>query len=268
MMKLIPIIVTVLLALPSVRCLSQVTGANLELNSAVRLELSSRDLLESLTWWARLGFSPIRRPGDRVDSALTLTDGQIVITLVRTSQPSPSIIFSVDDLALTKSILDARKIRRDAATQDSALRELRLRSPNNVFVTIRAKSSEPDVVRPTTELNPVCGKLSELSAYTDDISKEQKWWAGLGFKVVRSDTTPYRFVYMSSGFTEIGLHEARDVPSLTLTYFMPDMAARISRLRNQGLEPAEIIPGFDSQARNAVYVSPDGQVVYLFEGKR
>lgn len=266
-MKPLRLAITVILLCSSISAFGQTTGAKVDLYSAVRLELTSRDLLESLTWWARLGFSPIRRPGDRVDSALTLTDGQIVITLVRRSQPSPALIFSTDDLEGTKRTLDALGYRTDAATQDSVLREIRLRSPNNVFSTIRPKKVETEV-RTTTELNPVCGKLTELSTAAEVLDVEKQWWAKLGFTVARGDTVPYPFVNMTSGFTELGIHQGRDVPSLTLTYFMPDMAQRINRLRNQGIEPAEVVPGIDSQIRNAVYVSPDGQVVYLFEGKR
>ncbi|MBU3678163.1 MAG: VOC family protein [Candidatus Kapabacteria bacterium] len=256
-----------MIAVASMPALSQSPASKVDLFSAVRIELTSRDLLESLTWWARLGFSPIRRPGDRVDSALTLTDGQVVITLVRKSQPSPALIFSVEDLEATKRALDGLGFRSDAATQDSTLREIRLRSPNSVFATIRPKKVETEI-RPTTEMNPVCGKLTELSTAAEVLSTERDWWSKLGFKVVRGDSIPYKYVNMTSGFTEIGIHQGRDVPSLTLTYFMPDMVQRINRLSNQGLEPAEVVPGIDNQVRNAVYVSPDGQVVYLFEGKR
>lgn len=266
-MKPLTLLIAVFIVATSVSAVAQSTGAKVNLFSAVRVELSSRDLLESLTWWARLGFSPIRRPGDRVDSALTLTDGQIVITLVRRSQPSPALIFSTDDLEAMKRTLDAMGYRTDAATQDSVLREIRLRSPNDVFVTIRPKKVETEV-RVTTELNPVCGKLTELSTAADVLDVEKQWWTKLGFTVARGDTVPYNFVNMTSGFTEIGIHQGRNIPSLTLTYFMPDMAQRISRLSNQGVEPAEVLPGMDAQARNAVYVSPDGQVVYMFEGKR
>ncbi|MBU3699255.1 MAG: VOC family protein [Candidatus Kapabacteria bacterium] len=246
---------------------AQTTGGTIDLASATRIELASRDLLESLTWWARLGFAPIRRPGDRVDSALTLSDGQLVITLVRKSQPSPMIIFRVDDLESTKRILVAQGFRIEVETENGATREIRLRSPSSVFVTIRDRRIETDV-RTTAELNPICGKLTELSTSIDTLSKEQTWWTKLGLRVARADDKPYSFVNMTSGFTEIGIHEARDIPSLAFTYFMPDMLNRINRLREQGLEAAELIPGPDSLPRNAIYVSPDGQLVYMFEGKR
>lgn len=237
------------------------------IGSASRIELASRDLLESLTWWARFGFDPIRRPGDRVDSALTLTDGQVVITLVKKSQPSPTLIFRADDLESMRRDLLALGFRIDADTRDSVLREIRLRSPSDVFLAIRSKREEAEI-RSTAEVNPICGKLTELATSTDSLAVEKRWWTKLGFVVARGDTLPYPFVNMTSGFTEVGLHEGRNIPSLALTYFMPDMAQRINRLRGQGLDPAEVVPGPDATIRNAVYVSPDGQLLYMFEGKR
>lgn len=264
-MNILQIILVIVLFTSIVQAQSPLSSV--DLYTASRVELTSRDLLESLTWWARLGFSPIRRPGDRVDSALTLSDGQIVITLVKRSQPSPTLIFRTENIDAMKRDLEVLGFRRDIETEDTTIREIRLRSPNNVFVSIRDKNIETEI-RPTAELNPVCGKLTELSTAAEVLDVEQSWWSKLGFTVARGDAKPYPFVNMTSGFTEIGIHEARNIPSLTLTYFMPDMLQRIARLTNQGLEPSEVLPGLDSQVRNAVYVSPDGQVVYLFEGKR
>ncbi len=266
-MKSIHVLTAILLTMVTQPLAAQTTGGGIELGSASRIELASRDLLESLTWWARLGFSPIRRPGDRVDSALTLSDGQLIITLVKKSQPSPMVIFRVDDLDATKRNLLAMGYRLEADAEGGSTRELRLRSPSSVFITIRDRRIENEV-RSTSELNPVCGKLTELSTAIDTLAKEQPWWIKLGFKINRESTTPYPFAYLTSGFTELGIHEGKDIPSLALTYFMPDMLNRINRLREQGLEAAEIIPGPDSLPRNAIYVSPDGQLVYLFEGKR
>lgn len=266
-MKTSRLLFALVIFLSSTRLFSQGTVSKVELNSAVRLELASRDLLESLTWWARFGFTPIRRPGDRVDSALTLTDGQVVITLVKKSQPSPALIFRSEDLEKVKQDLDALGFRSDVDTQDKVIREIRLRSPNSVFVTIRNKRVEPEI-RPTTEMNPVCGKLTELSTAAVVLGDEKDWWTKLGFTVARGDKTPYPFVNMTSGFTELGIHEGRAISSLALTYFMPDMASRIARLKNQGLEPNDTAPGPDDVLRNAIFVSPDGQLLYLFEGKR
>lgn len=266
-MKTFSLLYALVFFFTATRLFSQGTVSKVELGSAVRLELASRDLLESLTWWARFGFSPIRRPGDRVDSALTMTDGQIVITLVKKSQPSPALIFRTEDLEKVKQDLDALGFRSDVDTQDKVIREIRLRSPNNVFVTIRNKRAEPEI-RATTEKNPICGKLTELSTGATVLGDEKDWWTKLGFSVLRGDKSPYPFVNMTSGFTEVGIHEGRAISSLAMTYFMPDMALRISRLKTQGLEPNDTAPGPDAILRNAIFVSPDGQLLYLFEGDR
>ena len=46
---------------------------------------------------------------------------------------------------------------------------------------------------------------------------------------------------------------------------MPDMEQRIERLKNAGMKPIEEIPSADKRIANAIFQSPDGQLVFLFE---
>ncbi|MBK7032677.1 MAG: hypothetical protein IPH49_05325 [Ignavibacteria bacterium] len=67
---------------------------------------------------------------------------------------------------------------------------------------------------------------------------------------------------------EIGIHEERDIASVAFTYFMPDMEQRIARIKQLGLTPIEEIPTPDNRIGNAIFQSPDGQLLYLFDGKQ
>jgi len=220
-----------------------------------------------MAWWARFGFLPMSRPGDKADSAITLTDGQLVLTLVKISQPSPVLVYRCGSTKRLKEQLDSLTILSNFEVEGPTYRELRFRSPNGVYISARVGTIET-AIKITGNLNQICGKLTELSTGAEKLKNEQQWWSDLGFVASRGDSVPYRFVNMSDGHIEIGIHEGRDITGLAFTYFMPDMEQRIDRLKKSGLVPVDEIPTNDGRIGNAIFSSPDGQQVYLFEGTK
>ncbi len=229
-----------------------------------RLILSSKDLLQSLAWWSRMGFSPRKLPGERADSAITISDGQVIITLVSGSQPSPIIAYRNANLYRLKEQLDSLLVGTNVDLQGPSYRELRFRSPSGVHVAARLASIEPDLA-PTKELNQFCGEVKEYSIGVISVSVEKQWWADLGFAPTKQATKPYPFVNMADKASEIGIHQDRDVATVAITYFMPDMEQRIERLKNAGMKPIEEVPNAENRITNAIFQSPDGQLVFLFE---
>ena len=234
------------------------------LGQHTRLVLSSKDLLQSMAWWTRMGFSPRKLAGERADSAITLTDGQVVVTLVSGSQPSPIIAYRCSNLNRLKEQLDSLLIGNNVDLQGPSYRELRFRSPSGVHVAVRLVAVEPDL-EPTHEPNPLCGELKEYSIGVASVTQEKQWWADLGFAPTKQATKPYPFVNMADKGCEIGIHQDRDIANVAITYFMPDMEQRIERLKNAGMKPMEEIPSADKRIANAIFQSPDGQLVFLFE---
>ncbi len=232
--------------------------------SHTRVLISTKDLLNSMAWWTRMGFSPQPIASEKTDSAITLSDGQVVITLVKTSMPSPVIIYRSANIKRCKEQLDslAMAITFDIAGPSYA--EIRLRSPNSVYIAVRPDGIEPPL-KATGAMNPVCGDLTEYSMAAVRLAPEVAWWKDLGLSTVKVDSTVYPFVNMGDGTHEIGIHENKDIPSLALTYFMPDMEQRIDRLKKQGTTPIEEIPAADNRIANAIFRSPEGQLVFLFE---
>jgi hypothetical protein len=229
-----------------------------------RLVMSSKDLLQSMAWWTRMGFTPRKLAGERADSAITLSDGQVTITLVSASQPSPIIAYRCANLSRLKEQLDSLLIGVNVDLQGPTYRELRFRSPGGVHVAARLAAIEPDIA-PTKEPNPLCGELKEYSTSVASVTQEKQWWADLGFAPTKQATKPYPFVNMADKACEIGIHQDRDIANMALTYFMPDMEVRIERLKNAGMKPIEEIPTSDKRIANAIFQSPDGQLVFLFE---
>lgn len=231
-----------------------------------RLVLSTNDVLQSLAWWSRLGFTPITRVGDKADSCITLTDGQIILSLVEISQPTPVLMFRTPKMLGLRDTLEYLGISVNVDVKGPTVGEIRFRSPANVFLAIRSEADEP-LLPPVGKENVVCGRLTELSIGTSfAIDRERKFWEVLGWQLKRGGSKPYNYALMSDGVVTIGIHEERDIPSLSLTYFATDMEDRIHRLRKSGIIILEEIPSEEGRVANCIVQSPEGMRIQLFEG--
>ena len=230
-----------------------------------RVVMSSSDVIRSMMWWARLGFTPAVANGERPDSAMTMTDGQLFITLVKTSQPSPALMFRAPNMLKLSDTLKELAVPIVSDVKGPTLGEIRLKSPNAVYVAIRPEQDEP-LLTPTGVLNPICGRITELSIGTGYLKIEVAFWEMLGFVVARGSKDPYSYAVMRDNHVQIGLHEERDIETLALTYFSMDMPERIDRLKKSGMAISEEILSPDGHLGNIILTSPDGQLVYMFEG--
>ncbi|NQW29916.1 MAG: hypothetical protein HQ472_05330 [Ignavibacteria bacterium] len=233
------------------------------LGRATRLVLSCKDVIKNMSWWSRIGFVPMGAM-DRPDSAMTLSDGQIVITLIKDPLPSPIVMFSTKDIRQLKDTLNELGIPITYDLKGPSYGEIRLISPNGVHLAVRSEQDEP-VQRTTGEDNVITGKLTELSIGAAYLQREQQFWQTLGMVVTKSSLMPYPFANVNDGTIEIGLHENRDILTLAITYHSPDMKERIDRLKKSGIKFFEEIPSDDNVIENAILHSPDGQIVYMFK---
>lgn len=238
------------------------------LGASSRLELSCANVITSLTWWTRLGFLPVPAGHERPDSIMTLSDGQALVTLTKRSQPSPTLVFVHPDLRWVQDTLTALGTRVEASVTGPALQEIRLISPNGIHLAVRSPSHEP--WRPVTgDSNQMCGKLTELSIGTSgDATDEILFWERLGFTVKREGRTPYHFTLLTDGSVTVGIHEQRDIPSLSMTYFAENMADRLDVLRASGFTLSSESITAEGRTGSAILTSPDGQRLMLFRGNQ
>lgn len=246
---------------------AKTSGTGSILGTPTRLVVSCKNVIESLTWWSRIGFRPAGVPSVRPDSAITLTDGQITITLIKDPLPLPILMYATDNIRGLKDSLEALQIATTSDVKGPSLGEVRLVSPNGVHLAVRPMIDEP-YVPVIGDSNILCGKLTELSIGTSYIKREVTFWEKLEFTSKRSGTTPYNFNLMTDGTITVGMHENREIPSLSLTYFAKDMRERIDRLRKSGITFTEEIPAADGTIGNVIMESPEGMRVMLFEGEQ
>lgn len=236
------------------------------LGAPTRLVLSCKDVVSSLTWWSRLGFLPAGAPG-RPDSAITLTDGQMMITLTREILPTPVVVYSCPNIKQLKDSLDALGIKTTYDVKGPTFSEVRLVSPNGVHLAVRPQTSEP-FLPVSGDSNRLCGKLTELSIGTGFLKRERTFWEMLDFTVKREGREPYPYALMTDGIYTVGLHENRDIPTLSMTYFASNMADRLKNIRAAGIEMSDAELTESAKQGSAVITSPDGQRVMLFLGEQ
>jgi hypothetical protein len=237
------------------------------LGTPTRLVLSCKDVITSLTWWSRLGFLPAPIPVGRPDSAITLTDGQLVITLTKESLPSPIIMYSCPRMKALKDTLDKLKINTTYDVEGPTYSEIRLVSPNGIHIAVRSAEGEP-IIPVTGDSNRLCGKNTELSIGTGYLKREQKFWEDLGYKVKRAGSAPYNFALITDGVHTLGLHENRDIQILTITYFAENMGDRIKSIQAAGitLDDESLTP--EGRMDSGMLTSPEGSRVFLFKGSQ
>ncbi len=233
-----------------------------------RVQIATSDLSASMAWYVRMGFLPVKTPMDRADSVVTLSDGQTVITLVNAAVPSPVLVFGSQNIKGLYDTLANIDVKVNADVRGPTYRELRFTSPDGIYLLVRPIEEEKSIPRPNGTPNVMCGRHTELSLGTMRVKRERAWWQDLGFSIKNEDTTPYHFCLLTDGSVVVGLHDERDIPQLSFTYFATDMRERIATLKRLGMTPVEEIQAEDGKVDHAFFRSPDGTMFMLFTGNQ
>ena len=239
------------------------TGTS-KLGTPSHVQLTVKDLITSMAWYAKIGFSPITGPVNRPDSILYMSDGQLVLALVKGDAPSPLLVLRSSNLRALRDSLDELEISSGFKLRGPTYSELQVASPSGILMSIRL-ATEEDSIAFSQAVNPICGPLAELSIATMSLPNERTFWELVGWKQVDANDTPYPFAVMSDGRMKIGIHQGLDLPGIAITYFSADAAQRVERLKSMGMtfEPDMVSDAMKNE--NAVLKSPDGQLVFVFK---
>jgi hypothetical protein len=260
----VSVVVAVMFIAPSTTPTANAKTEMSTLGAPSHVQLTVSDLIASMAWYAKIGFSPITGPETRPDSILYLSDGQIVLSLVKGSAPSPLLVFRADNLRALRDSLDELEIASGFTLRGPTYAELQLTSPSGVPISVRL-ATEQDSIEMKSTPNPVCGPIGELSISTPSMPNERTFWELLGWQQVDANDIPYPFTVMSDGKVKIGIHQGLDLPGLAITYFSSDAEERVQRLSAMGMTFEPDMVSEATKHENAVLKSPDGQLVFVFK---
>lgn len=239
------------------------------------LTINCPDLEASLEFYQKLGFTELFR-GDFPFKLIEITDGQIQIML----RQSPALYFAItyyprniDEVAAE---LEGQGIVfwEKANTESDYLKRYITTTPDGLNVSfvmyVDAFSQPPgptmltmpqaDYFNPEKYVNKTAGLFGEIAHPVVDLEASILFWKKLGFATLSKFTSPYPWAIISDGINSVGLHQTTDFDYPAITYFAPDMAERVEKLKAAGLTDYT-----EKGGGNIVLKTPEGQHINLFK---
>lgn len=245
---------------------THINDTPMHLGSTAHIAVSCKDIPASLPFYQTLGFTTLFIDNKTSPSFVRLTDGAITLALIAEDFGTPSLAYFTT--GLQENVAGLRQLHIDVETDtdnNGDFTQAHFVNPDGLHVWLH-----PTVGNSTkagTTPNSVCGTFGELAMSVHDLDNSILYWQHLGFELLHRSIVPYPFAIVSDGAMLLGLHENKELAHPALTYYAPDMADRIEKLRQKGISFVKEFPtGADGRVHNAVAKAPDGQLFFLFEG--
>lgn len=220
------------------------------------------DLDAGVEYWGHLNYKELKR----TDEGIYLSDGSVLLKLVKGEERSYTITYYSDDPdALAKQFRDNgaevnnNRIAADKCDIIITNKVAGITEQNGTsFMTMAPTDYMDDSKYP----NAKCGAYGEWAIPVANLEESIAWWEQLGFKAPMKMNEPYPHAIMTDGLLIVGLHQTNDFNEPTLTYFAPDMEPKVKVLREEGMEGIKTTMG--DTDKNVVLSTPGGQKIFLF----
>jgi catechol 2,3-dioxygenase-like lactoylglutathione lyase family enzyme len=236
------------------------------LGKFLEVSIHAPDVLESLTFYEKLGFTQAPVGETWSHPYGVVTDGRLVIGLHRYEFPSPALTFVQPDLMRNLEILEATGIElafRRVGTD--VFNEAGFTDPDGQMVALlEARTFSP----PQRAGHPVSrlGWFEEVALPVRELEASRAFWERLGFVAAEESEDPCPRAGLTSDSLNLGLWRTGQLDQPALVFAEPDMPERIERLRESGVEFARGLPRMLDPARNALLVAPEGTPLLLMTG--
>lgn len=228
-----------------------------KLGEYAEIRLASDNVDQSIGFYEVLGF---RKLGDDV-----MTDGCINVHFIAGIFESPTLSYASSDIDEVSTAFKREKQKRKGKPGNAA----EFKDPSGLRVTLREDASlvaMPQGTPSTRQPISLCGKFGELTIPVKSLPESLFFWTKLGYEPLHMAEIPYPYAILSDGLMVLGLHQSQQT-MITLTYFAPNMAERIAKLREKGVDIKNMTPNpNDRVIRNGSFTSPERQVFFLFQG--
>jgi catechol 2,3-dioxygenase-like lactoylglutathione lyase family enzyme len=241
---------------PCSRC-SHMLGRFLEIS------VYAPELLESLAFYERLGFTQAAVGETWSHPYAVVTDGRLFIGLHRYEFPSPSLTFVQPDLVNNLERLEGLGIelafRRVGA---DVFNEAGFVDPNGQMVTLlEARTFSPPARRghETSRL----GWFEEFALPSQDLDASARYWEQLGFVAVERAEQPWPRAGLTSDTLNVALVGGGHLRRPALVFRETDMPERVQRLRESGLDFERQLPQALDPRQSALLIAPEGTPLLL-----
>ena len=232
----------------------------------LELSLTTTDIVSSVQFYERLGFSQLTAGDTWTHPYGVLSDGRLSLGLHQRPGPARMLSFVRPELARHLHDLHAAGFEPHyTRLGDSDFHELQLRDPagQNIALLEARTFSPPRPDHPASH----CGWFSSISMPTLDTEAVQAFWEHAGFIALEVPDDPWAQVALTSDTLTLSLHRPRAIEAPVLIFTDPLMPMRLESLAALGITSSADLPaGFDPRA-NALLEAPEGTLLLLLEAE-
>ncbi|MES2629508.1 MAG: hypothetical protein V4616_11120 [Bacteroidota bacterium] len=246
----------------------------MKLGRACQITIGSTNVRESYEFYRLLGFRKLaedRRPFPWIK----ITDGSIVLLLYQNGDNYLGLTYFDRDMDKIVSQLSDEGIK---FVQRGTRENIFITPTDTIVVLVKADHeamfvpqnkmlldlTEADYGIPERYPNPALGIFGEFSHPVADLKEAITCWQKLGYKLHHQTMEPYPWALMYDGQMILGFHETNDFDHLALSYFSPEVIARVEQFSEKGIYTTEYT-GTGGSPENVVIRTPENQRIFLFQ---
>ncbi|HKZ21743.1 MAG TPA: VOC family protein [candidate division Zixibacteria bacterium] len=250
----------------------------MKLGEATQIAIGCEDVQKSFAFYQKLGFQKIT--GDTLPYPwMQISDGSILLHLNQDGQKYMGLAYFSKEMDKKVQELEKMGIKfalkskmKDSSfwiflSPDSLAVNLIHHDPAGIYQP-QGKTllnfPQEDFAQPEKFPNPQCGIFGEFATPVRDLNSAVAFWQGLGFEAKSVNQQPYPWAILSDGMNILGLHQTKDFDYPAITYFAPDMAERVKKLKEAGITAFSDWKGEGGSAGNFILTTPEGQRIFLF----
>lgn len=230
----------------------------------LEVSVQAPDLLESLAFYERLGFTQATTGEAWPYPYAVVTDGRLALGLHGHELPqSPLLAFVLPDLGRRLDAIEAAGVTvLDRRLGGDVFNEASFEAPGGQLVRLLEARTFSPAPRAPGELTRL-GWFEEIALPVGDAAATALAWESLGFVPAEEGSEPYPHVGLTSDTVNVALVDRGAISRPLLTFTDATMSARIARLGEAGFQFARRLPGGLDPAENALLVAPEGTQLLL-----
>lgn len=228
----------------------------------LEISLPVTDILASLEFYERLGFTQTATGESWPHPYAVVGDGRLFLGLHQAAFPGPTVTYVQPDLAFHIARLKGKGLEAASAVLGSEdfNRATFIDPAGHQLLLVEARTFSPP---PESCPESVCGYFSELGMPVREFSPMQAWWEMLGFVALDAANEAFVRRSLTSDRLNIGLYRTRAWRQPVLTFEDTDMKRRLDLLRRRGVTLSDEMPDALDAGENAVLIAPEGTRLLL-----
>lgn len=230
----------------------------------LEISIATRVIRESLEFYESLGFVQAAVGETWSHPYAVVTDGHLVLGLHGRDMPSsPSPTFVLPQLRLGVDRLKERGVTfEEEQFGDDVFNQAQLRDPGGLNVTLlEARTFSPPQL--DAPIESACGYFSELGIPSRAADAARVFWESVGFVALDEAAQPFPRTPLVSDGLDLALYRTRALRHCVLTFEDNEMAQRLARLRERGIQVSDEMPDTLDDAGNGVLIAPEGTRLLL-----